>query len=58
MIDWLYHYHYHNFILESLAENKEVDAVYLDFAKVYDKVEHGILLHNMSYYGIHGKLND
>ena len=58
MIDWHYQYHYHIFILESLAENKEVDAVYLNFAKAYDKVEHGILLHKMSYLGIQSKLKE
>ena len=43
-------------ILEILASGSNVDAVYLDFAKAFDKVDHGILLKKLSLLGIRGKL--
>ena len=33
-----------------------VDMVYLDFTKAYDKVDHGVLLHEIKTLGITGKL--
>ena len=32
--------HYFDSILSMLEEGKQVDAVYLDFAKAFDKVDH------------------
>lgn len=43
-------------ILGKLEYNKNVDVVYLDFAKAFDKVDHGILLHKTRQMGITGKL--
>ena len=48
-------------IMSSLSEGSEcVDMVYLDFAKEFakefDKVDHGILLHKLRDFGISGKL--
>ena len=44
-------------IMSSLSEGSEcVDMVYLDFAKAFDKVDHGILLHKLRDFGISGKL--
>ena len=43
-------------ILENLELNKDVDVVYLDFSKAFDKVDHGILLHKCRQMGITGKL--
>lgn len=43
-------------ILEKLEHNKSVDVVYLDFAKAFDKVDHGILLQKARDIGITGKL--
>ena len=43
-------------IMSSLSEGSEcVDMVYLDFAKAFDKVDHGILLHKLRDFGISGK---
>ena len=33
-----------------------MDMVYLDFAKAFDKVDHGVLLHKIKMLGITGKL--
>ena len=43
-------------ILFMLDMGKEVDAVYLDFAKAFDKVDHGILLHKIKQIRIEGKI--
>ena len=47
---------HHEIILEMLEHQKKVDVVYLDFAKAFDKVDHGILLHKIRQMGITGKL--
>ena len=36
--------HYYDSILLMLEEGEQVDAVYLDFAKAFDKGDHDILL--------------
>ena len=41
-------------MLEKLEEGGGVDAIYLDFSKAFDKVEHGVLLHKLKEYGIKG----
>ena len=43
-------------IIEGLENKNPVDVVYLDFAKAFDKVDHGILLHKLRDSGITGKL--
>ena len=39
-----------------LDSNSSVDMVYLDFSKVFDKVDHGILLHKLRTVGITGNI--
>ncbi|KAL5246868.1 hypothetical protein ACHWQZ_G018912 [Mnemiopsis leidyi] len=39
-------------IYQSLNNNDEVDVIYLDFAKAFDKVDHSILLAKLARYGI------
>ena len=34
-------------IMHMLDSNSSVDMVYLDFSKAFDKVDHGIILHNL-----------
>ena len=36
--------------------NNTVDMVYPDFAKAFDKVDHGVFLHKIKMLGITGKL--
>lgn len=43
-------------ILERLEDGALVDVIYLDFAKAFDKVDHGVLLHACKNSGITGKV--
>ena len=47
--------HFDN-ILQDIQEGDNVDVIYLDFAKAFDKVDHGILLHKLQKLGVHGEL--
>jgi len=47
--------HYDN-ILRNLAEGNRVDVLYLDFAKCFDKIDIGILMHKLHMLGIGGKI--
>jgi hypothetical protein len=42
---------YHN-IIETVASGKEVDIIYLDLSKAFDKVPHSLLLLKLNSYGI------
>ena len=43
-------------IMQMISSEPSIDMVYLDFAKAFDKVDHGILLHKLRSMGITGKL--
>ena len=45
-------------ILQNLLRNNDTDAIYLDYAKAFDKVDHNLLLMKLHSYGIRGKLHD
>ena len=45
-----------NKILEELENSNNVDVIYLDLAKAFDKVGHGILLNKLKKIGINGKI--
>ena len=47
---------HHNKILEELEKSNNVYVIYLDFAKSFDKVDHGILLNKLKKIGINGKI--
>ena len=47
---------YQDDILKSLEDDDNLDSVYLDFSRAYDKVDHGILLHKMKKMGITGMI--
>lgn len=48
--------HHYEWLLQGLASGGNVDIVYLDFAKAFDRVDHGILTHKLKALGITGKL--
>ena len=43
-------------ILEALSEKCNYDVIYTDFAKAFDKCDHGILAHKMVLAGVTGKV--
>ncbi|XP_076061613.1 uncharacterized protein LOC143037360 [Oratosquilla oratoria] len=47
---------HYDWLLRNLSEGRNVDVVFLDFAKAFDKVDHGVLLHKARDLGISGKL--
>ena len=47
---------HHDRILSHLEDGHNVDSIYLDFAKAFDKVDIGILCHKLKSLGISGKL--
>ena len=47
---------HHNKIVEELEKSNNIDVIYLDFAKVFDKVNNGILLNELKKIGINGKI--
>lgn len=44
----------HNYIIGALEEGTVVDSIYTDFSKVFDKVDHNILISKLEFSGIHG----
>ena len=47
---------FHDKILSLLEQGLNVDTVYLDFAKAFDKVDHRIVLKKLSILGVRGKV--
>ena len=47
--------HYDN-IISLLEKGVNVDTIYLDFAKAFDKVDHSIVLKKLTLLGIRGKV--
>ena len=43
---------YNNFLATALDAALQVDAIYFDFKKAFDRVDHYILLQKLEYYGI------
>ena len=46
-----------DYVLRALENKYNIDVIYLDFAKAFDKVDHGILLKKLKAFGISGKLH-
>ena len=47
---------YYDKILKNMENGHNVDSVYLDFEKAFDKVDFGLLCHRLSEKGISGKI--
>ena len=47
---------YSNYISQALDKYRQVDSIYLDFAKAFDKVDHNILLFKLHKLGINSHL--
>ena len=48
--------HHLDDIIDSLMSGDDVDAIYLDYAKAFDKVDHKLLLRKLNLYGFSEKL--
>lgn len=47
---------YTNFLFESMDQRTQVDVIYTDFQKAFDKVDHDVLLRQLAFNGIKGNL--
>ena len=47
--------HYHK-VLRSMEKTQDVDVIYLNFQKAFDKMGHEILLCKLKSFGITGKV--
>ena len=45
-----------DYVLSGMVDGSDVDAIYLDYAKAFDKVDHCLLLKKMKRHGFHEKL--
>ena len=43
-------------ILKALENGENLDTIYLDFSKAFDKCDHGIIFHKLKSLGIRGKI--
>ena len=43
-------------VLRAVSEGDEVDVIYLDYQKAFDKVDHKVLVSKLRKYGVSGKL--
>ena len=43
-------------VLNAMGKSFQVDAVYTDFAKAFDRVNHQLLINKLNLYGVSGKL--
>ena len=48
--------HHYDDIIESLSNGTDFDAIYLDYAKAFDKVDHKLLIKKLHLYGFHPRL--
>ena len=43
-------------VLRAVSEGDEVDVIYLDYQKAFDKVDHKVLVSKLRKYGVSGKM--
>ena len=39
-------------IFDQLLTNTSIDSIYIDYAKAFDKVDHGVLINKLKFYGV------
>ena len=47
---------YTDYLAKAIDTTKQIDAIYTDIGKAFDRVDHGILLAKLDHFGIHGDL--
>lgn len=47
---------FQEFVMSAFAESSQVDSIYLDFSKAFDKINHRLLIAKLDGYGICGPL--
>lgn len=47
---------FNDFLLLAMEDNLQVDAVYTDFSKAFDKINHDLLIKKLARVGVHGSL--
>lgn len=47
---------YVSFVAETMVAGGQVDTVYMDFAKAFDKVDHGTLIVKLRSFGLSNKI--
>ncbi|KAK8722780.1 hypothetical protein OTU49_012036 [Cherax quadricarinatus] len=47
---------HYDMALDALEENQNADVIYTDFAKAFDKCDHGVIAHKIRAKGITGKV--
>lgn len=47
---------FNDFLLSAMDDNIQVDAVYTDFSKAFDKINHDLLIEKLARAGVHGSL--
>lgn len=41
-----------NVVYDSLENKQQIDVIYTDFSKAFDRVDHGVLLERLASYGL------